>query len=97
MATTAEGVETEEQLRELLAGSCTDAQGYLFSPPRPEMEIPRLRREIEARLAPGDGSVPEGGGRGAPVRLPRGAEATAPYRAFPRNAPEAELREPHGA
>jgi diguanylate cyclase (GGDEF)-like protein len=33
MTTTAEGVETEEQLAELRRDGCTDAQGYLFSKP----------------------------------------------------------------
>ena len=33
MATTAEGVETEEQLARILADGCTDVQGYLISRP----------------------------------------------------------------
>ena len=40
ITTTAEGVETEEQLRCLKDESCAEAQGYLFSPPRPANEIP---------------------------------------------------------
>ena len=39
MLTLAEGVETEEQLRHLRAGNCGEAQGYLFSPPRPAAEV----------------------------------------------------------
>lgn len=35
IATVAEGVETEEQLRALVAEECDEMQGYLFSPPRP--------------------------------------------------------------
>jgi diguanylate cyclase (GGDEF)-like protein len=35
MTTTAEGVETEDQLAELRREGCTDAQGYLFSKPLP--------------------------------------------------------------
>ena len=35
----AEGVETQEQLEQLRALGCTEAQGYLFSPPRPYDEI----------------------------------------------------------
>ena len=35
MATTAEGVETDEQLARLRAEGCTEVQGYLFSEPRP--------------------------------------------------------------
>ena len=38
----AEGVETQEQLEQLRALGCTEAQGYLFSPPRPYDEIARL-------------------------------------------------------
>jgi diguanylate cyclase (GGDEF)-like protein/PAS domain S-box-containing protein len=42
MVTTAEGVETEEQLRLLRAEGCTQVQGYLFSPPKPLREIAEL-------------------------------------------------------
>jgi diguanylate cyclase (GGDEF)-like protein len=52
MTTTAEGVETEEQLRCLLAEGCTEVQGYLFSPPRPAAEI----RSIIVRLEESDRS-----------------------------------------
>jgi diguanylate cyclase (GGDEF)-like protein/PAS domain S-box-containing protein len=42
ISTTAEGVETHEQLERLRAEGCTEAQGFLFSPPRPATEIPML-------------------------------------------------------
>ena len=42
MSVTAEGVETPEQLRLLRAESCTEVQGYLFSPPVPAGDIPAL-------------------------------------------------------
>ena len=35
MATTAEGVETQEQLDALASAGCTEVQGYLFSPAVP--------------------------------------------------------------
>jgi EAL domain-containing protein (putative c-di-GMP-specific phosphodiesterase class I) len=39
MATTAEGVETKEQLDRLRAQGCTEAQGYFFAPPRAAKEL----------------------------------------------------------
>jgi diguanylate cyclase (GGDEF)-like protein/PAS domain S-box-containing protein len=42
MITTAEGVETEQQLEVIRAAGCTELQGYLFSPPKPTSEILRL-------------------------------------------------------
>ena len=39
MATTVEGVETEEQLKGLVSGHCTNVQGFLSSKPRPAQEI----------------------------------------------------------
>ena len=51
MATTAEGVETEEQLAALAQEKCTEVQGYLFSRPRPASEIPALLKSLNPRLA----------------------------------------------
>jgi EAL domain-containing protein (putative c-di-GMP-specific phosphodiesterase class I) len=53
MITTAEGVETEEQLKILRAEGCTQVQGYLFSKPRPAAEVLGLIKKIEpkARIA----------------------------------------------
>jgi diguanylate cyclase (GGDEF)-like protein len=39
MATTAEGVETRDQLDQLRAHGCTEVQGYYFSKPKPIEEI----------------------------------------------------------
>jgi EAL domain-containing protein (putative c-di-GMP-specific phosphodiesterase class I) len=44
MLTTAEGVETLEQFEYLGSIGCSEAQGYLFSPARPNVEVPRLLR-----------------------------------------------------
>jgi diguanylate cyclase (GGDEF)-like protein len=51
IATTAEGVETVDQLERLIADGCTEVQGYFFSPPRPAAEIPALIRAAPARQA----------------------------------------------
>ncbi|MGI9452870.1 MAG: putative bifunctional diguanylate cyclase/phosphodiesterase [Geminicoccaceae bacterium] len=42
IATTAEGVETSEQLRQIRIEGCTEAQGYLFSRPTPAADVPKL-------------------------------------------------------
>jgi diguanylate cyclase (GGDEF)-like protein/PAS domain S-box-containing protein len=39
IATTAEGIETPEQLAKVRAEGCTEVQGYLFSAPRPAAEL----------------------------------------------------------
>ena len=45
METTAEGVETSEQLETVRAEGCTEMQGFVFSPPMPPEEIePFLRK-----------------------------------------------------
>ncbi len=42
MVTTAEGVETVDQLRQVREQGCTEVQGYLFSQPRPASELADL-------------------------------------------------------
>jgi predicted signal transduction protein with EAL and GGDEF domain len=50
--TTAEGVETEEQLNLVRAAGCTEMQGYLFSPPRPVQELlPLFSRSADRRAS----------------------------------------------
>ncbi len=39
IATTAEGIETAEQLERVRAEGCTEVQGYLFSAPRPASDL----------------------------------------------------------
>ncbi len=51
MATTAEGVETADQLARLSSEGCTEVQGYLFSPPRPARELPALMRRLAGAAA----------------------------------------------
>jgi predicted signal transduction protein with EAL and GGDEF domain len=54
--TTAEGVETHAQLERLKSEGCTEAQGYLFSPPRSAADV----KTWLAALVPeaGDGTPP---------------------------------------
>jgi EAL domain-containing protein (putative c-di-GMP-specific phosphodiesterase class I) len=50
MTTTAEGVETEQQLEVLRAEGCVQVQGYLFSRPKPLKEVPAMLRELRPRI-----------------------------------------------
>ncbi len=50
IATTAEGVETTEQFKQLKLEGCTEVQGYLFSPPRPATEVKGLLASINPAL-----------------------------------------------
>jgi diguanylate cyclase (GGDEF)-like protein/PAS domain S-box-containing protein len=51
MTTTAEGVETAQQLDELRKLGCTEMQGYLFSPAVPVSKLAPLLSSPERRLA----------------------------------------------
>jgi diguanylate cyclase (GGDEF)-like protein len=48
IATTAEGVETADQLARVREEGCTEMQGYYFSPPRPLKDVGRLFLAQEA-------------------------------------------------
>jgi diguanylate cyclase (GGDEF)-like protein/PAS domain S-box-containing protein len=50
ISTTAEGVETTEQLALLRTEGCTEVQGYLFSPPRPAAEVESMLSEGRLRV-----------------------------------------------
>ncbi|MCB1883174.1 MAG: EAL domain-containing protein [Geminicoccaceae bacterium] len=51
IATTAEGVETDEQLQDLIAKGCTEVQGYLIGRPLPAEEAIRLLDPIRSPTA----------------------------------------------
>jgi EAL domain-containing protein (putative c-di-GMP-specific phosphodiesterase class I) len=48
MITTAEGVETIEELGKIRSLGCTEVQGYFFGRPRPANELPALFRRAAA-------------------------------------------------
>ena len=48
MKTTAEGVETEQQLQKLKEEGCTEVQGYLFSKPVPAAQAAQLLQNLKA-------------------------------------------------
>ncbi|HEY1310797.1 MAG TPA: EAL domain-containing protein [Pseudolabrys sp.] len=50
MITTAEGVETKEQLDILRVEGCTQVQGFLYSQPRPAKEIPALLQKLRPHI-----------------------------------------------
>jgi predicted signal transduction protein with EAL and GGDEF domain len=54
----AEGVESEQQMRWLLAHGCHLGQGYYFSPPVPPDELHEVIRRIELRLAADAAALP---------------------------------------
>jgi len=49
ITTTAEGVETKEQLARLTTEGCDEAQGFLFSEPRSASEVEKLLHELPAK------------------------------------------------
>jgi EAL domain-containing protein (putative c-di-GMP-specific phosphodiesterase class I) len=51
MTTTAEGVETQEQLDQMRAEGCTEAQGYFYGKPMPANEIAQLLSGAEMRAS----------------------------------------------
>ena len=51
MTTTAEGVETREQLDQMIAEGCTEVQGFLFGRPKPASDVARYLREFHGITA----------------------------------------------
>jgi EAL domain-containing protein (putative c-di-GMP-specific phosphodiesterase class I) len=51
MKTTAEGVETEQELQTLKEEGCTEVQGYLFSKPVPAVQAAQLLQSRKAMKA----------------------------------------------
>ncbi|WFP61640.1 EAL domain-containing protein [Mesorhizobium sp. WSM4904] len=51
MQTTAEGIETAEQLERVRTEGCTEAQGFLLSRPLPAREIPAMLKRVRAVVA----------------------------------------------
>jgi diguanylate cyclase (GGDEF)-like protein len=46
LTTTGEGVETADQLRDLITEGCTEVQGFLFGPPQPADHIPAMIESV---------------------------------------------------
>ena len=51
MSTTAEGIETEEQLAAVREQGCNEVQGFLFSKPLPADQLEKLPRRFGAGWA----------------------------------------------
>ena len=50
IVTTAEGVETQNQLEILRTEGCTDVQGYFFSPPKSAVEMRELLNALRGQV-----------------------------------------------
>jgi EAL domain-containing protein (putative c-di-GMP-specific phosphodiesterase class I) len=50
LCTTAEGVESPDQLEYLASQGCSEVQGFLFSKAQPNVKVPDMVAEIERRI-----------------------------------------------
>jgi len=53
IATTAEGVETQQQMEQVRSLGCSEMQGYLFSPPKSLSEVSRMFAQSAKKRAAG--------------------------------------------
>jgi EAL domain-containing protein (putative c-di-GMP-specific phosphodiesterase class I) len=78
MTTTAEGVETEEQLKCLKIEGCVEVQGYFFSPPRPASELLSIIARVEQTEVESIGGLCSPTERESLTTLPLAAAPLAP-------------------
>ena len=57
MSTTAEGVETADQLKQLRGEGCTEVQGYLFSKPAPAAQVLEVIARVRSQFKQGDAAL----------------------------------------
>ena len=78
MATTAEGVETQDQLARLSAEGCTEVQGFIYSRAVPGSEMLSLIGSINARIAGEEGICTEPLGGSDPNSVPASNSTPSP-------------------
>jgi len=92
MATTAEGVETVEQLAQLRLEGCSEVQGYLFSKPTQALNVPAVVDKVRDQLRAGPDALLRDPRRENHVALTRTGE-----REFDLDGPPTISRDPHSA
>jgi diguanylate cyclase (GGDEF)-like protein len=78
MTTTAEGVETQEQMTSVIAKGCTEVQGFIYSRAVPGSEMLSLIGSINARIAGEGGNCTEPLGGSDPISVPASNFAPSP-------------------
>jgi EAL domain-containing protein (putative c-di-GMP-specific phosphodiesterase class I) len=74
IGTTAEGVETRDQLDNARAAGCTEVQGYIFSPPCPSRALDALIQQCNEKANEFKG-IDHALNRSVPVRLAQASNA----------------------